>query len=92
MENKFVNKADVANETAVTINRNDFTLGTATGLDAPLGIQRPALSVGFNETLSYFFSEYFKGLLFLAFSIFPGLLENTPPVRAYAVLFATSSA
>lgn len=68
--NKLSNQVGIANKTAVAVSSKTFGGGIATGINSNVRTYQPTRSaIGFKEGLSFFYSEYFKGLLFLSLSV-----------------------
>ena len=83
MDHKLGNENGFTNDAATATARTAYSYGTAAGVDQPLSIYRPGATVfGFSAQFNYFYSEYFKGLVFLALSLFiilavPAFLTRT---------------
>lgn len=68
--NKLSNQANITNKTSISISSEAFGTGIATGVNSTARAYQPtSSSIGFKETLSFFYCEYFKGLLFLSLSL-----------------------
>ncbi len=68
--NKLSNQANITNKTAVSISPETFGTGIATGISSTAHVyQSTSPAVGFKEAWSFFYCEYFKGLLFLSLSV-----------------------
>ncbi|UCG62273.1 MAG: sugar transferase [Candidatus Zixiibacteriota bacterium] len=57
--------AGIQSQDAVAIPRQSMTYGMASGLSAPAAVLPDAEAMGLSTQLSFIFSEYFKGLLFV---------------------------
>ena len=83
MDHKLGNENGFTNDAATATARTAYSYGAAAGLDQPLSVYRPgAATLGLSTQLSYLYSEYFKGLVFLALSLFIILAVPTFLTRA----------
>ncbi len=57
--------AGIRSQDAVVIPRQSYSYGVASGLSAPATVLPDAEALGLSTQLSFLFSEYFKGLLFV---------------------------
>ena len=62
MDTSIKNGANIRSQDVVAIPRQSLTYGTVTTLSRPSSVAEP---LGFSAYLSFYFSEYFKGLLFV---------------------------
>lgn len=68
MENRQNNNLDIRTESAVAYPRENMTYGLASSYTITRTLAEPVQSLTLGNQFNYFFSEYFKGLLFVALS------------------------
>ncbi len=68
MENRQNNNLDIRTESAVAYPRENMTYGMASSYTITRTMAQPVQSLTLGNQFNYFFSEYFKGLLFVALS------------------------
>ena len=83
MDHRLGNDNGFTNDAATATARSAYSYGTAAGIDQSLPVYQPgSAALGLSNQLNYFYSEYFKGLVFLALSLFIILAVPTFLTRA----------
>jgi len=89
VENRINNNADIAAENAVALPAEGTGFGMTSTVDVRISRPVAVATVGFSDQLQYFYSEYFKGILFvLASAMFilalPALVTRKDQVTVVA--------